>query len=70
MSACSIVRSDYTSWEGHSSRELLESWGQPDVTEELGNDYLAYTWVGDDGVCRRTFMARADKLTGYSETDC
>lgn len=69
-SGYSALQGDYDSWEGHDARELLDSWGTPDTTEELGSDYLAYTWLGDDGVCRRTFTARAGTITGYSETDC
>jgi hypothetical protein len=61
---------DYSAWQGHSSGELLDSWGEPDTIEELGADYLAYTWLGDDGLCRRTFTARTGTITGYSETDC
>lgn len=67
---CSALRSDYESWEGHSAEELLESWGTPDATEELGPDYVTYTWLGDNGRCRRTFAALSGKITGYSETDC
>ncbi|MGI9343367.1 MAG: hypothetical protein ACR2QV_10980 [Gammaproteobacteria bacterium] len=66
---CSFQR-DYSAWQGHSSSELLGSWGEPDTIDELGSDYLAYTWLGDDGVCRRTFTARTGTITGYSETDC
>lgn len=77
LAGCSTVKSgadaltsEYTAWEGHRASELLESWGQPDTTEELATDYVAYTWFGDAGQCRRTFMARAGKITGYSESDC
>jgi len=66
----SAVRSDYAAWNGHPASELIESWGPPDETAELASDYLAYTWLGDDGGCRRTFMARAGTITGFSETDC
>lgn len=69
-SGYSALRSDYASWEGHPASELLDSWGEPDTTEELGTDYVAYTWLGDDGVCRRTFTSRAGTITGYSESDC
>jgi hypothetical protein len=65
-----MLRSDYTSWEGHPARDLLDSWGQPDVTDELGPDYLTYTWIADDGRCRRTFTSRAGTISGHSETDC
>lgn len=67
---CSALRADYSSWEGHPTSELLSSWGEPDSTEELGSDYVAHTWMGDDGVCQRTFMSRAGTITGYSESDC
>jgi len=69
-SSYSALSSDYVSWEGHPAPDLLDSWGEPDKIEELGSDYVAYTWLGDDGVCRRTFTSHAGKITGYSETDC
>lgn len=76
-SGCSTVRSgyaaldsEYDAWTGHPAQDLLDSWGPPDATEALGNDYLAYTWLGDDEACRRTFTASAGTITGYSETDC
>jgi hypothetical protein len=69
-SGYSAVRSDQEAWIGHRSEELIESWGEPDAREELGSGYHAYTWIGDDGACRRTFMASEGKITGYSESDC
>jgi hypothetical protein len=69
-SGYSALRGDYDSWEGHSAEELLKSWGTPDATEELGPDYVAYIWLGDDGRCRRTFTALTGKITSYSESDC
>jgi len=69
-SGYSALQRDYSAWQGHSSGELLDSWGEPDTIDELGSDYLAYTWLGDDELCRRTFTARTGTITGYSETDC
>ena len=69
-SGYSVVRSDQEAWVGHRTEELIESWGEPDAQEVLGSGYDAYTWVGDDGTCRRTFMASEGKITGYSESDC
>ena len=69
-SAYSAVRSDERAWVGHDSRELFDSWGEPDARQELGSGYQAFTWIGDDGICRRTFTSRDDRITGYSETDC
>jgi hypothetical protein len=69
-SGYSAVRSDQEAWVGHRSEELLDSWGEPDEQKSLGSGYDAFTWIGDDGVCRRTFMASDGKITGYSESDC
>ena len=69
-SGYSVVRSDQEAWVGHGTEELIESWGEPDAQEVLGSGYEAYTWIGDDGTCRRTFMASDGKITGYSESDC
>lgn len=69
-SGVSALGSDYEAWEGHAARELLDSWGEPDATEELGQDYVAYTWFGETEGCRRTFTARGGTITGYSESDC
>lgn len=69
-SGVAALSSDYDAWEGHTARELLDSWGTPDATEELGQDYVAYTWLGEAEECRRTFMVRAGTITGYSESDC
>lgn len=85
LSSCATVRSgyesvksgvtglggsDYEAWEGHPARDLLDSWGPPDETADLGPEYVAYTWLGADGECRRTFTSRGGTITGYSETDC
>ena len=69
-SGYSAVRSDQEAWVGHRSEELINSWGEPDEQKSLGSGYDAFTWIGDDGVCRRTFMASDGKITGYSESDC
>lgn len=69
-SGYSALRSDQEAWVGHRSDELIASWGDPDETDILGDAYRAYTWIGDDGVCRRTFMDRDGVITGYSESDC
>jgi hypothetical protein len=70
MLGCVSLAPDMNAWTGHSSDELIVAWGEPDLVEEMGMDNYAYTWVDDDDVCRRTFMARAGKITGYSEFDC
>jgi len=69
-SGYSVVRSDQEAWVGHRTEELIEIWGEPDTQEVLGSGYDAYTWIGDDGTCRRSFMASDGKITGYSESDC
>ena len=77
VAACSTVQSGYTAltpgleaWAGHSTNELIASWGQPESRTDLGDDVEALTWVSDDGHCEHTFTTRNDKVIGVSDNDC
>ncbi len=70
VSGCSAIRSDYTSWEGHSSEDLLAAWGEPTSIENVGVDYVSYTWADAGGTCERSFAALDGKIVGYSEYNC
>jgi|ETNmetMinimDraft_15_1059895.scaffolds.fasta_scaffold02307_7 hypothetical protein len=59
-----------TAWEGHHIDDLILSWGQPDRVEQLGADYVAYTWAGDGANCTHTFTASNQRINGYSSSDC
>ena len=66
----SSVQSDNTAWEGHHVDNLIASWGQPAKTEQLGNDYMAYTWTENAGGCEKTFLVSEGRITGYSSSGC
>jgi len=66
---CSL-QPDNTAWQGHLVDELIASWGQPDKTEQLGIDYVAYTWIESGSSCEQTFLASDGQITGYSSNGC
>ncbi|MAF83375.1 MAG: hypothetical protein CL797_04665 [Chromatiales bacterium] len=66
----SSMQSDNTAWEGHHIDDLILSWGQPDRTEQLGADYVAYTWVSGGANCVHTFTVSNERINGYSSSDC
>jgi hypothetical protein len=70
FSGCVVIERNITAWEGHPIDELIESWGEPASSTQLGQDYVAYSWVSDEGNCEQTFTARDGKIIGVSDTGC
>lgn len=69
-STWSSLQPDQSAWQGHTIDELTESWGQADRTEQLGVDYVAYTWVKPGTSCEQTFLVSEKRITGYSSNGC
>jgi hypothetical protein len=71
VGGCTSASSIQKAWQGHSIDELIESWGEPDESEQLGVDYNAYTWLSDTGDCRQTFYVPADRrILSVSNSGC
>lgn len=67
---CGVITRNVDAWEGHTIDQLIESWGAPDSQTNLGQDFGAYMWIGEDGVCEHTFTVQDDTIIGVSDTDC
>ena len=70
FSGCVVIERNINAWEGHPIDELIDSWGEPTSSTALGQDFIAYSWVSEDGNCEQTFTARDGKIIGVSDTGC